>query len=585
MRLSKVTAVSIALRLLLNGLRLLLAPLWLIRRAALRPRSRCVRVRLSETPVELPQAVPVWQRWLQARQSAGGLASIDQLWRLVRTIAADPAIDCLSIELPPLRAGWATCASLRAPIDWLRTQGKRVVVFLPLGGGQRELYVASAASRCVAPPSATLWLAGAAAQATYIKPLLDRVGISAEVFATGPYKTAAEPLIREHMSDAQREQLGALAQTVQDALEAALAERAGLDAASARALFERGFLMGPAARDAGLIDACRYEDELHLELAEPAGPGVATGAALKASTPVDHRRYLAQRDARLFVPLARPPVIGVVPVHGAIADAPSARAFGRRGASFAQVARALRAARRDRSIAAVILHVDSPGGSALASDLIHRELLRLRAKKPVIACLGNVAASGGYYVAVGCDHIVAQPTTTTGSIGVISARVLVADLCQRAGVRTETIRAAPHADMLSPFRALDDTERAMLQAHVQDFYGAFLNVVAQGRRRSVEEIDLLARGRVWSGRDAQVRGLIDTFGGLEQAIATAMQRASALEKRQRSDVAVRWVTARSEQPAFEPTEPSAAHEIGEALALLRADSTALYYALIPNLGS
>ena len=125
------------------------------------------------------------------------------------------------------------------------------------------------------------------------------------------------------------------------------------------------------------------------------------------------------------------------------------------------------------------------------------ELQRLRAKKPVIACMGNVAASGGYYVAVGCDHIVAQPTTTTGSIGVISARVLVAELCQRAGIRMETVRAAPHADMLSPFRALDDAERTMLQAHVQDFYDTFLNVVAAGRQLHV--VDLTASG----GRDPE----------------------------------------------------------------------------------
>jgi protease-4 len=577
-----------ALRLLLNCLRLAVAPLWLIRRLALRPRSRYVRVRLSDAPVELPQATPVWQRWLRARQPDGGLASIDRLWRLVRSIESDPETDGILIELPRLRAGWATCTSLRAPIAWLHARGKRVVVFMPLGGGQRELYVASAASRCIAPPSATLWLPGAAAQATYIKPLLDRVGVSAEVFATGPYKTAAEPLLRESMSDAQREQLDALAQTVQRAIEAALCERPGLDAASARALFERGFLMGPAACEAGLLDACRYEDELHLELTsgEPRA-GEASAPKTKAQAPTDYQRYLAHREGRFFVPLARPPAIGLVAVHGAIADAPAAgpAAMGRRGASFVQVARALRAARRDRSIAAVILHVDSPGGSALASDLIHRELQRLREKKPVIACMGNVAASGGYYVAVGCDQIVAQPTTTTGSIGVISARVLVAELCERLGVRTETVRAAPHADMLSPFRALDDAERAMLQAHVQDFYATFLNVVAQGRGRSVDEVDVLARGRVWSGEDAQARGLVDAFGGLEHAVAIAMQRVSTLERRARRDVVLRWVSARGEQTASEPAEPRASHEIDEALALLSADSTALYYALIPNLGS
>jgi len=575
-----VADVRAALTLLRNLLRLALLPLWLVRRAILRPRSRFVHVRLAASPVELPTPPTLWQRWLR-RAEPEGLASIDTLWRLAREVASDPAMDGVALVIPRLTAGWATCTSVRDALGWLRAQGKHVFVFLPLGGGQRELYVASAGTRVIAPPSSTLWLLGAAAQGMYLKPLLDRLGVSAEVFSTGEYKTAAEALVRESMSDAQREQLGALSETVQRELEAALAERPGMDAARARACFEGGFFSGIAAKELGLIDACCYEDELGSELGESRDkprPRVRAG------------RYLAYRGLRLWRPLRHKAVVGVVAVHGAIVDSAPKRPqlSGRTGASYESVSRALRAARLDPRVRAVILHIDSPGGSALASDLIHRELTRLREKKTVIACMGNVAASGGYYVAVGCERIVAQPTTTTGSIGVISARMLAAGLLERIGIRAEVVRSAPHADMFSPFRSLTDDERAMLDDHVKDFYKTFLRVVAQGRARTTDEIHALARGRVWSGSDAHARGLVDVLGGLERAVSLVIEGVPELAKIARNELVVRWIQPPAGLAPIEPPTSAAQAllaEQGELLELLRDQGAALYYASPPKLGS
>jgi protease-4 len=255
------------------------------------------------------------------------------------------------------------------------------------------------------------------------------------------------------------------------------------------------------------------------------------------------------------------------------------------------VSRALRAARHNPAVRAVILHIDSPGGSALASDLIHRELMRLREKKPVIACMANVAASGGYYVAVACERIVAQPTTTTGSIGVISARVLASDLLDRIGVRVHVVRSAPHADMLSPFRELSDDERAMLEGQVKDFYQTFLGVVAAGRSRTPEEIHVLARGRVWSGSDAHARGLVDVLGGLERALSIAIERVPELAKVPRNELAVQWIEPPGaklpiEPPASVPVTPlPGVSEASELLELLGDRGAALYYAAPPKLGS
>jgi protease-4 len=354
-----------------------------------------------------------------------------------------------------------------------------------------------------------------------------------------------------------------------------------MDAARARACFEGGFFSGMAAKELGLLDACCYEDELGVELGERRDkpkPRVAVG------------RYLAYRSLRLWRPLRAKAVVGVVAVHGAIVDSAPQRPklSGRAGASYESVSRALRAARVDPRVRAVILHIDSPGGSALASDLIHRELIRLREKKTVVACMGNVAASGGYYVAVGCERIVAQPTTTTGSIGVISARVLAAGLLERVGIRAEVVRSAPHADMFSPFRALTDDERAMLDDHVKDFYKTFLRVVAQGRSRTTDEVHALARGRVWSGSDAHARGLVDVLGGLERALALVVEQVPELAKVPRNELAVRWIEP---PPALAPIEAPASAvgamlaEQAELLELLRDQGAALYYASPPKLGS
>jgi protease-4 len=178
----------------------------------------------------------------------------------------------------------------------------------------------------------------------------------------------------------------------------------------------------------------------------------------------------------------------------------------------------LRDLREDARVAGVILYIDSPGGSAVVSDLLHREVVRLDAAKPVVAWMGNVAASGGYYLAAGARSIIARPTTITGSIGVISARPVASELMSRLGVRNEVVKLAPHADLHS-FRAVDAREAALIEAETARYYDRFLSVVAEGRKRPRDEIEALAGGRVWSGSDAHREGLVDHLGGYAEARA------------------------------------------------------------------
>jgi protease-4 len=409
----------------------------------------------------------------------------------------------------------------------LRAAGKEVVCYLPEGGGNRELFVALAASRIYMAPYSAFGPLGLAARPLYIRPLLDRLGIAVEAQAAGEYKSAAEPALRDTMSEPQREQLQALLTGTHTALVDALRAR-GLSDEQLGPLFERVFVWAKDALACGVVDGVVYEDELREALSACAATATAQHAvapdpAKKSDSDnppplgTDAARYLRWRNRRLWRPLRRPTCIAVVPLHGTIV----AGQGGMMGASLRPdvISKLVRSLADDPSVRAVVFHIDSPGGSALASELMHRELTRLAKKKPIVACLGEVAASGGYYLACACRKIVAQPLAITGSIGVISAKIDARGLLDRLGVRPQFLRTTPSADILSFARGLSVDEDALLRAHATEIYERFLTVVAEGRGRSVADIEPLARGRVWNARDASERGLVDVLGGLERALS------------------------------------------------------------------
>jgi len=398
------------------------------------------------------------------------------------------------------------CSGLREQVLRLRDEGKQTCVLLPRGGGHREVYIASAAERVYLAPQGTITLLGLSAQSHYMKPMLERIGVEVEPFARKEYKTAAERLSRDSMSEPQREQVQALIDGHTGALLDALSKRIGTTPEQTRALFEAAVFRGQSAIDARLVDALAYEDELPEKL------GLPNDEKKKKTGLIEAGQYLAFKQGRLFRPLRREPYIAVVAVKGAISE--SGAPAGRRGSIVA----ALRRAREDSRALGVLLWVDSPGGSAEASDLIHREVVRVREKKPVVAYFGEVAASGGYYVAAHANAIVAQPLGLTGSIGVVSARLLASQLLDRVGIRTEVLRTGPHADIYSPHRALTDAERGLMNRELDAFYESFVALVADGRGRTVDEIEPLARGRVWLAADAHRHGLVDRLGGMDRAL-------------------------------------------------------------------
>lgn len=503
---------AILARLFSNLLRLLTAPFFYLTKAGLRPRARWVHVRMRPKIVEIERTLPVWFDWFP-QLTAMRPTSLSLIRELVDMVLEDDRIEGMVFDIPPLTAGWATCQSLRELIERVRAGNKQVVVYLSQGGGNRELYIASAADRVIASPVSQLSPLGVAASVTYVKGLLDKAGLEVEVHRRAEYKTAAEPTTRESMSDEQREQTEALLGTIDQNLRAALAQRPGLDTEKVDALFDKAILNAESAVEHGLIDGTGYEDELPTWLSEDR----------KVTPVVRGPRYYGYRKMRLLNRVAPERYIAVVPVHGAIQGGQPGTRGGRQ---LQSTVASLRAARRNPFVAGVVLHVDSPGGSALASDLIHREVERLKELKPVVASFGDVAASGGYYVAACADAVVAQPMTVTGSIGVVSARLVTEALMERFGVKVDTVRMAPHADMLQRPGKLDGSEEAILEREIDGFYRTFVGIVARGRGKEHDDVEPLARGRVWSGADALARGLVDKLGGFEAAVDEVRSRLS-----------------------------------------------------------
>jgi protease-4 len=453
--------------------------------------------------VELSEPTPWWRR---RRTSVTTLSGVRQL---CSAVARDDRVKGLLVEIRSLRAGAATATSLRRALAGLREKQKTVIVYLPTGAGSREMLVASAAHRIIMGPQATIAPMGVAVQTRYLRRALDKIGVLPEIFARGEFKTAGESLARDSMSNEQREQIGAILDVLERELLDGLSEGRRLSASEARALVDGGPYR--AAEEKRLVDAVGYDDDLPNLIEPNALPIDGKSAKNRRAPMVNAGPYLAVRrppppSRRIGVVHVRGPIVSRVPV-----------ALGR-VAVDERVVGALRRAREARGVSGVIVLIDSPGGSVLASDRIHHEVVRLAEKKPVVAYFSNVAASGGYYVAAGAHSIVAEPTTLTGSIGVVAGHLVLAPLLEKLGIVTELVKRGARADMLSAARALDAGEREAMTREIEGYYVDFVNVVARGRRRPAEEIEKLARGRVYSGLDAHKVGLVDHLGGFDVAI-------------------------------------------------------------------
>lgn len=484
---------------------LLLYPLRALRRGRVVAEGSFVTLKIDGAVADMVAKPHFWE----VRKTR--TVSLHDVREIVDHVIVDDRVRGIVLTIKALAAGMATSVSLRDQLARARAAGKEVIVHLPLGGGTKEVIVATAGSKVFLGPAAQLSALGFATRTRYVKSALDKAGVVPEVYACGEYKSAGESLVRDSMSEAQREQLGKLLDGFDAVLLDAIAEGRSVSRERARSIVDGGPYFGEAAIEVGLADAVAYEDEIPALLGLPRSgkPGPATEGLVSGHT------YLALRKRPLLRRLGRAPMVAVIPVHGAIAHASSP--FGN-FATDDKLARMVRLARLDKRVKGVILHVDSPGGSALASDRMHHEIVQLAREKPVVACMANVAASGGYYVAAPAHKIVCEGVTITGSIGVVGARLTLEPLMAKLGITTETVQRGARAGLLSPSAPLSEDERAALMRELEATYRTFVRVVAQGRKMKVEDVEPLARGRVYTGVDAKAAGLVDVLGGFDVAL-------------------------------------------------------------------
>ena len=460
-----------------------------------------------------------WRGWLQRRFNPPRESL--QVWReRLQLLAADPQVKGIIVTIGDLQAGLPAIESLRRSLLAFRTSGKRLIAFL-VTANLYTYYLASAADTLMAPESAEFALHGLRTEATFLRAALDQLDVRPQFHHIAEYKSAANRLLYASMPEPQREMQAALLENTFEEVVAAIASARRQPIEAIRQAVDQGLLSAAAARARHLLDAIAYEDELSTSLSQVGQPvGIYPwGRARQRIRRPYHWRSL-ERHA-----------IGIVELIGAIVPGESRDLplplplVGQQLAGHETIAQALRRAESSPRIKAIVFYVDSPGGSAIASDLIWHEVSRVQRQKPVVVCMGNVAASGGYYVACGAQHIVAGATTLTGSIGVIAGKIDWHGLLEKAGIHREIIRIGATASMPSTFASYSDHEWELLRRWMDEIYQRFKARVAVGRGRSLEAIEEIARGRVWTGRQALSLGLIDEIGDVAVAVRKAKELA------------------------------------------------------------
>ena len=395
--------------------------------------------------------------------------------------------------------------------------------------GTLSYYLASAFGEVWMQPSGSVGLVGFASNATFLRDALDKVGIEAQIVARGEYKSAASVFTEDGFTDAHREAVTRMLESLRGQVWQAVAESRSIDADALDALADRAPLLRDDAVSSGLVDRIGFRDEAYARIAELIG--VEDISDEEAPPRLYLSRYAGAARSRLAPPVPSipgrrsKPTIAVITLEGTIVDGrggPQFLPFGSSNAGGDTIAAALREVAADDSVSAIVLRVDSPGGSVTASETIWREVKRARERgKPLVASMGAVAASGGYYVSMGADAIVANPGTITGSIGVITGKLVVRDLKDRLGVGSDTVRTNANADAWSADEAFTPEQHAHREAEADLLYSDFVERVAEGRDLTIEAVDVVARGRIWTGADALERGLVDELGGFRTAVRRA----------------------------------------------------------------
>jgi protease-4 len=443
----------------------------------------------------------------------------------LRRARQDDRVRALVVKVGGGRIGLARMQEIREAVAAFRESGKLTVAWSETFGefthGNVPYYLATAFDRIYLQPSGTLGLTGVAVEQLFLHDALAKIGVAFQAAKRYEYKSAADNLTERGFTGPAREAAERMAVSVAEQITAAIAERRGKTLADARALLDRGPFLAADALAEGLVDVLGYRDEVYADVRKEAG----ADAILQYVARYQRAHTLAQRARRL--PNRHDRFVAVIYASGPIRQGRSSRSpMGGSGMGSDTVSAALRSATSDERVRAVVLRVNSPGGSAVASDTIWREVVRTRAAgKPVVVSMSDVAASGGYYISMAADVIVAQPGTLTGSIGVIMGKPVLEEAFRRVGITTDSVTVGTGATIFTPTRPFSEDEWERINVWLDAVYRDFTEKVASGRRMTVEQVDGIARGRVWTGADAAQNGLVDELGGMAAATEIARRRA------------------------------------------------------------
>jgi len=431
----------------------------------------------------------------------------------------DKRIKAIVLDVDMSGVGWAKAEELRDAIADFRTSGKPVYAYIEFGLN-KEYYIATACDKIVVPPPGELFITGLAADVMFFRGSLDKLGIYPDIFQIGKYKSVGDMFTQKKMTDAHREYVNSLLDDLFNRYIAGIAQARHKSPEDVRKLIDDAPYNAAKAKEVGLIDEAVYHDELEREV--------------KAS--------LGYKDSDQFVPVraseyrdVSPESLGLnkgdkVAVIYATGDIGSGRSenspSGGQSIGSDTLAKALTDAAADKSIKAIVMRVDSPGGSGLASDIIWHAVEAANQKKPVVISMGDVAASGGYYISASASKIVAQPSSITGSIGVVAGKPVMKGLYDWLGISNEYVLRGKEAGMFRETEKFSDDERAKFEEWIKTtYYNDFVPKVAKGRHKDPKDVDAVGQGRVWTGAQAKDRGLVDEFGGLDRAIEVAKQLA------------------------------------------------------------
>ncbi|TAE79202.1 MAG: signal peptide peptidase SppA [Bacteroidetes bacterium] len=453
---------------------------------------------------------------LESTKSSG----LTEVIKAIKAAKTNENIKGIFLHLSISPNDYATLESIRNELIDFKKSKKFIIAYGEVME-EHSYYLASVADEIYINPAGELLIDGFSSSTPYLKGMFDKIGIEPQLIRHGKYKSAGEPLISNKMSAENRQQIEAYVGSMYNNYLAAIAASRKKSVAEVQAMADDLLIQTPEdAKRLGMITGVLFEDEVQQILTKKVG-----------KTKFEDVKFVSTKaaaDALKETPFSVKEKIAVIYCVG---DIVSGKGDQETMGSESIVA-SLRKAKNDSNVKAVVLRINSPGGSALASDVIWREVILTKKVKPVVVSMGAVAASGGYYIAAPADVIVAQPNTVTGSIGVfallLNAEKLIKD---KLGVNIETVNFGKYADMGTPTRPLTASEQAIMQKFIDRIYNDFISKVAEGRKLTTAQVDEIAQGRVWSGTEAKKIGLIDEFGGLDKAIEIAAQKAKLKEYR------------------------------------------------------